>query len=395
MNQCHIKLTTHVLLLCPILFFSAPFSEAAQVTVQAVNRLAIARPQQTLELTCAQLSSLGAKELNTVHVRDSSGGELLCQAVDTDLDAYHKPDMVIFQTDFAPSETKSFTISTGTRNVCARNQYKAFGRFVRERFDDFAWENDRIAHRMYGKALETWAGEPLTSSTVDIWSKRTSRLVINDWYLADDYHTDHGEGADFYSAGPSRGCGGSGIWEADRLWTSRNFINSRVLANGPIRVLFELEYEAFDVNGGKMRETKRISLDAGSQLDKFQSTYKWEAGEPGRTPVVGIGIKKNTGATKAFDPARGTLQVWEPMAKNAGMQGIAVLVNPADLQGEREDKLNHLLLARCRPGPTIAYWAGFCWDKAGLITTVEDWKSHLVNFAQGLATPIEITVTSN
>ncbi len=213
--------------------------------------------------------------------------------------------------------------------------------------------------------------------------------MINDWYLADDYHADHGEGADFYSAGPSRGCGGSGIWDADRLWTSRNFINSRVLANGPIRVLFELEYEPFDVNGGKIRETKRISLDAGSQLGKFQSTYKWEAGEPGRAPVVGIGIKKNTGATKAFDPARGTLQVWEPMAKNAGMQGIAVLVNPEDLQGEREDKLNHLILARCRPGLTVTYWAGFCWDKAGLITTVEDWKSYLVNFAQGLASPIE------
>ncbi len=175
MNQCHMKMTNQVLLLCPILLVSARFSEAAQVTVQAVNRLSIARPHQTLELTSAQLSSLGAKELNTVHVRDSNGAEVLCQAVDTDLDAYHKPDMVIFQADFAPSETKSFTVSTGAKNVCARNQFKAFGRFVRERFDDFAWENDRIAHRMYGKALETWAGEPLTSSTVDIWSKRTSR----------------------------------------------------------------------------------------------------------------------------------------------------------------------------------------------------------------------------
>ncbi len=395
MNEHHIKLINRVLLLCPILLALAPFSEAAQVTVQAVNRLSIARPCQTIELTRAQLSSLGVKELNTVHVRDSKGAEVLCQAVDTDLDAYHKPDIVIFQTDFAPNETKSFTVLTGPKNVYGRDQFKAFGRFVRERFDDFAWENDRIAHRMYGKALETWAGEPLTSSTVDIWSKRTSRLVINDWYLVDDYHSDHGEGADFYSAGPSRGCGGSGIWDADRLWTSRNFINSRVLANGPIRILFELEYEAFDANGGKIRETKRISLDAGGQLDKFQSTYKWNTGESSRVPVVGIGIKKSTGATKAFDSTRGTLWVWEPMAKKAGMQGVAVLVNPEDSQGEREDKLNHLVLAKCRSDLKVTYWAGFCWDKAGLFTTAEDWKGYLVNFAKGLASPIEITVTSN
>jgi hypothetical protein len=389
------QMANQVLLICPIFLVFAGFSEAAQVTVQAVNRLSIARRHQTLELTSAQLSRLGDKELNTIHVRDSSGAEVLCQGVDTDLDAHHKPDLVIFQADFAPNETKSFTVSAGAKNVCARDQFKAFGRFVRERFDDFAWENDRIAHRMYGKALETWAGEPLTSSTVDIWSKRTARLVVNDWYLADDYHADHGEGADFYSAGASRGCGGSGIWDADRLWTSRNFINSRVLANGPIRVLFELEYEPFDVNGGKIRETKRVSLDAGSQLDRFQSTYKWDVGEPGRAPLVGIGIKKTPGAIKAFDPARGTLQVWEPMAKKAGMQGVAVLVNPEDSQGEREDKLNHLILARCRPGLTVTYWAGFCWDKAGLITTVEDWKNYLVNFAKGLASPIEVTVTGD
>ena len=146
---------------------------------------------------------------------------------------------------------------------------------MRERFDDFAWENDRIAHRVYGKALETWEGEPLTAAApIDIWSKRTSRLVVNDWYLADHYHEDTGEGADFYSAGLSRGCGGNGLWADDRLWTSRNFVNSRVLANGPIRVMFELTYEPFDVNGISVGEVKRITLDAGSQLDRFQSSYR-------------------------------------------------------------------------------------------------------------------------
>jgi len=76
---------------------------------------------------------------------------------------------------------------------------------VRERRDDFAWENDRVAHRMYGAALETWVQEPLTSSGVDVWVKRTPRLVINDWYLVDDYHRDTGEGADLYSVGRTRG----------------------------------------------------------------------------------------------------------------------------------------------------------------------------------------------
>ena len=90
--------------------------------------------------------------------------------------------------------------------------FRAYGRFVRERRDDFAWENDLVAHRMYGAALETWAQEPLTSSAVDVWVKKTNRLVINDWYMTDDYHRDTGEGADLYSAGRTRGCGGNAVW---------------------------------------------------------------------------------------------------------------------------------------------------------------------------------------
>jgi hypothetical protein len=365
--------------------------EAAQVTVTAVNQLPLPRASQTLELSAQQLEPLGVKDLATVHVLDAAGKELLVQAVDTDSDAYHRPDMVLFQADFAPNETKTFTVTRGPKPAYDKEQFKAFGRFVRERFDDFAWENDRIAHRTYGQALETWAGEPLTSSTIDIWSKRTPRLVINDWYLTDHYHRDSGEGADFYSAGKSRGCGGNGLWATNRLWTSRNFVNSRVLANGPIRVLFELDYEAFDVNGLKVAETKRIALDAGSQLDHFESRYK--PGKPG--PLTsGIGIKKVGGDQTAFDAARGTLSVWQKMEKDAGMQGVAVLVDPKSVESSTEDPLNHLVLAKVGADGKIAYWAGFAWDKAGHIPTAAAWKKYVEEFADGLTSPIEVTVTT-
>ncbi len=374
-------------------------TNAAQLTVTAINKLPLARASQTIELTAAQLAPLGSKDFATIHVTDAAGKELLCQAVDTDYDGYHKADIVIFQSDFAASETKTFTVTTGKKQEFSKEQFKAFGRFVRERFDDFAWENDRIAHRTYGKALETWAGEPLTSSTIDIWSKRTARMVINDWYLADHYHEDTGEGADFYSAGKSRGCGGNGLWAADQLWTSKNFINSRVLANGPIRVMFELDYEAFDVNGAKVSETRRITLDGGSQLDRFQSFYKPE--KPGAL-TSGIGIKKFAGEQKEFNAARGALTVWQKMEKNAGMQGVAVVVDPKKLDKQAEDKLNNLLLVKAdtgnslvlswNPPLTVSYWAGFAWDKAGQITSADAWKKYVDEFAQGLASPIEVSV---
>jgi len=375
------------------LFAVPSFCAAAPVSITAVNGLPVARSSQTLEVKAADLAPLAAKDLNFIHIADSAGKEVLCQALDTDGDELRKFDSVIFQADFAPNETKIFTATVGAKQVYSKDQYKAFGRFVRERFDDFAWENDRIAHRTYGKALETWKGEPLTSSTIDIWSKRTPKMVVNDWYLADDYHADHGDGADFYSAGVSRGCGGSGLWAGDKLWVSKNFVKSRVLANGPIRVMFELEYEPYQVESSSVGEIKRVTLDAGQNFDHFQSIYKIATDKSSKLDL-GIGLKKTAGEQVETNEAKGWLAKWEAMEKKDGNQGLAIIVAPKDFVKKTDDALNQLVVAKLGEGGSTSYWAGFCWDKYGSITTADAWKAHVDQFAQSLASPVKVTVTA-
>ena len=362
---------------------------AKQLTVKAVNQLSLARPAQTLELPAKDLEPLGERDLARIHVKDAAGKEVLCQAVDTDYDAYHTPDIVIYQADFAPNETKTFTVFKGAKQEFTRDQFKAFGRFARERFDDFAWENDRIAHRTYGKALETWEGEPLCSSTIDIWSKRTPRMVINEWYMLDNYHEDIGEGFDDYSAGLSRGDGGNGLWAADQLWVSRNFVNSRVLANGPIRVMFELTYEPFNVNGISVAEVKRIALDAGQNLDHYQSFYKpYTRPGHGIALTTGIGLKKVKGEQVEFSADHGWLLSWQDMEKNAGKQGVAVVADPKLIEKQTEDKLNNLMLVKVPADDVASYWV-----KASPFTNSEAWRKYVDDFAQGLQSPIEVKVT--
>ncbi|HEY2961089.1 MAG TPA: DUF4861 family protein [Pyrinomonadaceae bacterium] len=380
-------------LLIVLLLAATPLVASAQqteLTVTAVNKLNFARQSETIELTASDLAPLAEKDLAKLHVRDSSGNEVLAQSVDTDYDDYHKPDLLIFQSDFAPGETKTFTITAGKKREYTKDDFKAYGRFVRERFDDFAWENDRIAHRTYGKALITWKGEPLTSSAIDIWSKRTSRMVINDWYMVDNYHNDLGEGVDAYSAGPTRGCGGSGIWANAQLFVPKNFVDSRVLANGPIRVMFELVYEPFDVNGVPVSQVLRVSLDGGSQLNRFQSFYRRESGnEP---LAIAVGLKKVKDEQKEFNAQRGWLTIWEPVEKNLGMQGLAIVVNPADVDKLAEDKLNNLVLLKPTSTAPVSYWAGFAWDKAGQIESARAWTRYVDQFAEARRSPIAVTV---
>ena len=385
---------THLRLPILALLAAGPLCAAlagpTSLLVRAHNPLAGARAGETIELAADQLAALGAKSLDRLHVWDAAGAEVLAQAVDTDFDPLHRPDQLIFQSDFAPSETRTFRITAGAKQVYRLEQFRAHGRFVRERFDDFAWENDRIARRMYGRALETWAGEPLTSSTMDMWFKRVPEMVVDQWYLVDNYHADTGQGGDFYSAGPSRGCGGSGLWADGRLWVSANFTNSRVLANGPLRVLFELDYAPFAVAGRMVTETKRILLDAGRQLDRVESRYT-TAGAGGPL-VAGIGLKKAAGEEKVYEAAAGWLALGQPAEKKQGWQGLALLADPRALAGEAEDALNHLLLLPASPEGRVVYQAGFAWDRAGRIADLAAWTNHLVVVARGLAAPIRVEI---
>lgn len=378
------KLTFTMLLILAVVSVCAA---QTQLTVTAVNKLKLARPGETIELSSKHLASLAEKDLNKLHVFDGSGKEVLAQSVDTDYDDYHKPDTLIFQADFAPGETKTFTVSAGARRVYNKEDFRAYGRFVRERFDDFAWENDRVGHRTYGKALITWKGEPLTSSAIDIWSKRTSKLVINDWYMVDNYHVDLGEGVDAYSAGPTRGCGGSGVWANNQLYIPTNFVDSRVLTNGPIRVMFELVYEPFDANGVKVTKVLRVSLDAGSQLNHFQASYQASA-----PLAVAVGLKKVKDEQKEFNAERGWLTTWQTVDKNLSMQGLAVVVHPADADKLAEDTRNNLLVLKPKTSTPVSYWAGFAWDRAGRITSADAWKKYVDEFGERVRTPIEVAV---
>jgi hypothetical protein len=369
----------------------APQTPQATAVVTVTNPLAIARPAETIELSVADLrKAMTFDDVRRIHVRDDRGGkDLLTQAVD--LDDNGTFELVVFQADLAASERRTFTLSLGERHIATAAEYRAYGRFVRERRDDFVWENDLVAHRMYGAALETWPLEPLTSSAVDVWVKRTPKLVANDWYMTDDYHADHGDGADLYSAGNTRGCGGNGVWANGTLYPSANFRGSRVLANGPIRVLFELTYDAWDAGGQKLSEVKRIQLDAGHRLNRFESTYRAPAP---RALQQGAGIRKNAGADIAVKKEIGVLRTWEAFKDNMGSLGCAVLVDPRDLVDAPEGNGSQLLVTRVAAGAPAVYYTGSAWDRGGNITTPALWDAYLASWADRLRTPVVVTWTA-
>jgi unsaturated rhamnogalacturonyl hydrolase len=363
---------------------------ADAVSVRVKNPLPASRTAATVSLRLGELQKVAPMldAAKTVIV-DASGHAVTSQLVDMDGD--ESPDEIVWQADFGAGESKAFTVQAGQRAAVARSDFKVYGRFVRERHDDFAWENDRIAHRMYGTGLETWAKEPLTSSGIDVWAKRTSKLVINDWYLVDDYHRDNGDGGDFYSVGKSRGCGGLGVWKDDKLYVSRNFVSSRVLANGPIRLVFELTYAPWDAGGAQVAETKRVILDAGQSFDRYQSVFQVGGGASAQPLDVGIGIAKHKGSTAQFDKAGGWLRTWEPLAEPNGNLGCAIVVPGA--AEYRATETDGLVVARLAARMPLVYYAGFGWDKSGVVRDADGWTQKVAAFAREVAMPLEVALS--
>ncbi len=351
-----------------LLTLTATLAQAAQIEV--ANDLDIARPNETIEV------KLGGH--GPFVVRDANGNEIVSQMIGD--------DTVIFQASFAPKETRKFTVTPGKP---ATAEPKVFGRFVPERDDDFAWENDKIAFRVYGPALETDPKELLVSSGVDVWCKRTDRLIINQWYKSGHYHTDQGEGCDCYKVGKGRGCGGTGIWKDGALYVSKNYRQWKVLDNGPIRFTFELTFEPWDAAGIKVSEVKRISLDAGTHFNHVRSTFTIQGAD---SATVAVGLSEHKGFKLLAAPQDGWIGVWDIAdGKNNGMNATGIVFPPTTKVEFKEAHESALLLTSIRNGEPLDYYIGAGWSKSGFANSA-DWEAYLRAFAMRLRSPLRVTV---
>lgn len=297
-------------------------------------------------------------------------------------------DELLFQVDLAPKETRSYVI-LDSKDLPAVPDYpaKTFARFVPERMDDFAWESDRIAFRMYGPALIT--GEGTVSSGVDVLVKRTRDLVLDRWYASGNYHEDHGEGLDGYKVGPSRGCGGLGIWDGTALHVSSNFKSFEVIATGPIRSVFELTYDTWDADGRAISEVKRLSIDANSNFTRAETTL--DSNRKGKLNI-GVGIVEREGKGKVTQNEQaGWMTYWEPEMPPNGITGCGVVL-PGGIKGFASDGTNLLAISPARVGKPFVYYFGSGWSKGGDFSDAGDWNAVVADLANQMKKPLKVNL---
>ncbi len=392
------------------LALGASVAGAADAIITVTHELDTARPAEVIAVPFARIAAV-APTLRMYHVvvRDAKGRVLPMQITNYQHD--HRGmqyDDLVFAYDFAAGEKRATFSVEAVATATPPDAPCVYARTVPERFDDIAWENDRIAHRMYGFTLNTPAagGERLRGSGIDVWAKRVSYPIIDRWYPKghDQFHKDEeGEGLDLYSIGGSRGAGGTGVWDGTKLWTSDNFVDAQVLSNGPRRAVFKLDYAPFDAGaGGKVAETKQFTVDCGRNFDAAESVFDF----PDSEAVVGIGISEHP-AVKGYpaavltrDPQGRWMSFWEDN-QDGGLGVAVILAADATATGfAHEDapggkgNANNLLLVKAKDGVPLRYFTGAGWTRSGQFDGRAAWERYVTDFAARAQKPLAIAVSA-
>ena len=375
-----------------LVLFSCSNKNDIAIVVHIKNDLSVDRMFETVEVDVSHLN-LNDKYLMVVSALKDE--KITSQLVDNNLDG--QKDVLLFQPQIPANVEKVFYIKYS--NAPQLLETHCYSRFVPERTDDYAWENNRVAFRTFGPTAQKMIEENIKGGTltsgIDAWLKRVEYPIINKWYKQHlsgeaSYHIDNGEGLDNFHVGTSRGIGGIAIKTKESYATSKNFVNWKTITNGPIRTSFELTYDNWEANGKIISEKKIISLDYGQNLSKFSIKL-----EGVKTISTGITLHKKEGEITA-NSNNGWISYWEPHDGSA--LGMGIVTNVKNVNGVDEyisnvkDKSNLFLELNRSDNGLFRYYAGFGWKKSGQFDSKDEWNNYLEQFAQCLESPLQVSI---
>ena len=397
---------------------AATMSAADKVTITVSNPI----PSVRMEMVEVDVSVLQQKlqtEKDLV-VTDANGNELPSQIT--------WDGKLIFQVGVAGKGKSLYYAQKGTPQSY---EVKAKGRLFVERQDEFGWENDCVAYRVYGHG---------GAVGYDLFNKSTPNLMLDYWYaseqnqemrsvsqqlrergyadLADQlynaysYHIDHGKGMDCYTVGPTLGGGANALLNADgSLFMPQCYESFEIVDKGPLRFTVRFTYPEQEIEGEKVRETRIISLDAGSQFNRVNITYQGLS-KP-KKMAAGLVVHKENPTAYVLSQENGymgyedlgdasvyTAKYRDELGRQMGKIYVGLLFPSKEITTTYQQRENgiatgHILgITTYQPNITYTYYFGSGWNKNPNTDfhSLTDWEAHLSHAANCVRNPLKLSV---
>lgn len=228
-----------------------------------------------------------------------------------------------------------------------------------------AWENDVVGFRNYYDAR----------NGIDIFGKRTKEMVLDSVGIrGQNYHELDDWGMDILKVGGSLGAGALGLHVGDQMFRlgPSNRGTYRFITEGPVRAIFELNYEGAVVGDRQYDIRHQISIYAG---DHFYRSKVWVDGLRGDEELL-TGIV-NMQQKEMFRMKTGDYEVVASFGNQAYLGenlGMALLVPqrwfletwkaPEEGEGITETHMVSLNLSKDQP-TEFAFFAGWEYQDEG------------------------------
>lgn len=327
------------------------------------------------------------------------------------------------------------------------------GRLYPDRLDDIAWENDRIAFRVYGPSFYNSGG---LGFGPDVWVKNTPEPVIDRRYRMDidikptqqqlldhgyhpeaarllqdnSFHVDHSTGNDCYAVGPTLGCGApclllnatsAHIADSTEIIWQGTWSSYEILDNGPLRFTLSLLFPDTIVCGQHVQEHRIYTLDKGSCFNRVEVWYdtadmiddrqrrirrtkRATAHDDTRALYVGAGFPLHspnahtaviTGSYMQYadptdNPEANTSQLYVACLFPEG--GVTTqTLTPRSYPGTQA--VAHAMATRpIAPGDHWTYYAGAAWSKHD-VRNQREWQARIDTAIDAYTTPLTVVVS--
>lgn len=391
---------------------------AERVTITVKNTQKTSRAFEMIEVPMDNIN----KKFGSASfiVTDADGNELPSQLT--------HDGTLIFQASVGAHGKTLYYVTEGTPSKYER---RVMGRLFTEREDEFGWENDRLAYRIYGHGAAVG---------YDIFNKSTTKLMLDYWYaseqdkemrsvcnklrergyadLADQvynafcYHIDHGQGMDCYTVGPTLGAGASALLQPDgKLLMPQCYKSYEILDDGPLRFTVRLTYPEQEYAGEKVYETRTITVDAGTSFCRIDVRY-YNLTAPA-TIATGIVVHDSNPTAYVLNPQAaymgyedlGDSSPYNPryrkqLEPTMGKIYVGTVYPSAPSAMQFDERKSGIALGHIIASAPLAtsspytYYIGTAWDhNAELgISTLTDWEALLSRQAELVRNPLKATV---
>lgn len=392
----------------------------SSMSVRVKNPAFVSREQELVEIPLASFKGMHAERGDEGWiVLDRNGRQIPSQVTHDSL--------LLFPVTLSPLASDTYRIERGKPD---KYEMVACGNVYPNRLDDVAWENDKAGYRAYGPALQR-TGEKAYG--YDVFTKSVAYPVLERRYQmetsseilsriselrkqgkkneadslrnATSYHVDHGNGMDCYNVGPTLGGGTAALLHGTDIIFPYCYQHVEILDNGPLRFCMRLRYHPFSLAADSgVVETRKITLDAGSHLNKTEVIYN-RLSKP-TDIVAGIVLHPQNPDGYFYNTEKGILVYADSTNNKRNNNGVIyvglVFGQYPDSTGvrwfddaekkKRPGALGHVLgYGTYYPGTAYTYYWGSGWSKSNM-RDMNAWKNYLQEYAEKIKHPVLVEV---